>query len=76
MTLPKSLPDPSDPEKALAAAVVLKQLSEKLEIAAVKHAIQQGWTWSEIADSLGVTRQAAHKKHSGHAKKTATKRRS
>ncbi len=25
--------------------------------------MRQGWTWSQVAEALGVTRQAVHKKH-------------
>lgn len=58
-----SLPSPDDPEKALAAVVSLRHLADKLERKAVKNAIEQGWTWAQVAEALGVTRQAAHKKY-------------
>jgi biotin operon repressor len=29
----------------------------------VEHARAQGWSWQQIADALGVSRQAVHKKH-------------
>lgn len=35
----------------------------QLENAQVDNARQQGWSWEKIADALGVTRQAAYKKH-------------
>lgn len=57
------VPDPSRPAEALAAVVSLRRLADQLELAAVKAAIEQGWTWAQIAEALGVTRQAAHKKH-------------
>lgn len=57
------IPSPSEPAEALAAVVALRRLAEQLERAAVAHAIQQGWTWAEVAEALGVTRQAAHKRH-------------
>jgi DNA-binding XRE family transcriptional regulator len=25
--------------------------------------VEQGWTWAQVAEALGVSRQAAHKKH-------------
>ncbi len=31
--------------------------------AEVERAIRAGWTWSRIAEALGVTRQAVHKKY-------------
>ncbi len=68
-----SLPSPTeDPEGALTASVTLRRLSERLEEDAVQAAIDQGWTWAEVAQALGVTRQAAHKKHSGRQKGTKT----
>lgn len=57
------LPPPDDPEAALAAVVALRRTAEQLEYAAVAEAVAQGWTWSQIAEALGVTRQAAHKRH-------------
>ena len=59
----KSLPSPDNPEEALAAVVALRVVAEKLERKAVKKAIEQGWSWSQIAEALGVTKQAAHKRH-------------
>jgi uncharacterized protein YidB (DUF937 family) len=43
--------------------VALRQLADRLEAAQVERAIGDGWTWSRIAEALGVTRQAVHKKH-------------
>lgn len=57
------VPDPSDPAEALAAVVALRRLAEQLEFAAVEEAVQQGWSWADVAEALGVTRQAAHKRH-------------
>lgn len=65
MQQPDPLPSAEDPEKALAAAVALRLMADKLEKKAVVKAIEQGWTWAQIAEALGVTRQAAHKKHAG-----------
>ncbi len=25
--------------------------------------MRDGWSWSEVAEALGITRQAVHKKH-------------
>ena len=53
-----------DPGDGLAAVVALRRLADRLEDAAVEQAIGAGWSWSEVAEALGVTRQAVHKKHS------------
>lgn len=57
------IPSPEDPAEALAAVVSLRRLADQLELAAVRVAIDRGWTWSDVAEALGVSRQAAHKKH-------------
>ena len=62
------IPPPEDPEKALSAVVSLRLVADKLEKRAVVEAIKQGWTWAQVAEALGVTRQAAHKKFAGYLK--------
>ena len=47
----------------LAAVVALRELLEQFEDAAVEGALRDGWTWPQIAEALGLTRQAVHKKH-------------
>ncbi|MEN0084578.1 MULTISPECIES: helix-turn-helix domain-containing protein [Leifsonia] len=47
----------------LAAVVALRELADRLEDAEVERALRDGWSWTQIADALGVTRQAVHKKH-------------
>jgi hypothetical protein len=54
---------PSDPADRLAAVVALRRLADRVEDAEVERALREGWTWSEVAEALGVTRQAVHKKH-------------
>ena len=58
----KSLPSPSTPAEALAAVVALRVMADRLEVRAVQSALRQGWSWSDIAEALGVTKQAAHKR--------------
>lgn len=58
-----SLPTPDDTEEALAAVVALRLAADQLELAAVDRAVSDGWTWAQIADALGVTRQAVHKRY-------------
>lgn len=47
----------------LAAVVALRELADQLEDAAVERALHDGWGWGQVAEALGVTRQAVHKKH-------------
>lgn len=56
------VPTPDQPTEALAAVVALRRLADQLEAAAVEHAIAQGWTWQDVAQALGVSKQAVHKK--------------
>jgi hypothetical protein len=41
----------------------LRDLVEELEELHVDNARALGWPWQAIANSLGVSRQAVHKKH-------------
>jgi hypothetical protein len=54
---------PDDPADALAAVGALRRLADRVEDAAVERALRDGWTWAQVAEALGVTRQAVHKKH-------------
>jgi DNA-directed RNA polymerase specialized sigma24 family protein len=63
VTVPTEIATPDDPDEALAAVVALRRLADRLERAAVARAIEEGWTWAQVAEALGVTRQAVHKKH-------------
>ena len=55
--------EPQDIADGLAAVVALRRLADVLEAAQVERALREGWSWSDIAEALGVTRQAVHKKH-------------
>jgi len=55
--------DPQDVTDGLAAVVALRRLADLIESAQVDRALREGWSWSEVAEALGVTRQAVHKKH-------------
>ena len=59
---------PNDPADGLAAAVALRRLADRLEDATVERALREGWSWTKIAEALGVTRQAVHKKHAKRLK--------
>jgi DNA-directed RNA polymerase specialized sigma24 family protein len=53
----------ADPRTGLRAVRALRRLLEHLEDLQVRRAREQGWSWQEIAEVLGVSRQAVHKKH-------------
>ncbi len=55
----------ADARVGLRAVLALRRLLETLEALQVDNARRQGWSWQEIADALGVTKQAVHKKHAG-----------
>lgn len=59
----------ADPEAAFASVVALRRLADRLELAAVHVAVKRGWSWTDVADALGVTRQAAHKKFARRVKR-------
>ncbi|UOD33323.1 helix-turn-helix domain-containing protein [Massilia violaceinigra] len=61
----RQLPSPDDPADALAAVVALRRYADALERKAVGAALKQGWSWSDVAQALGVSKQAAHKRLSG-----------
>ena len=52
-----------DPRTGLRAVRALRRLVEQLEASQVALAREQGWSWQDVADALGVSRQAVHKKH-------------
>jgi hypothetical protein len=53
----------ADPADALAGVAALRRLADQLEDLAVERAMRAGWSWPQVAEALGVTRQAVHKKH-------------
>ena len=54
-----------DPSVGLRAVRSLRVLVERLEALQVQNARDHGWTWEQVAQALGVTRQAVHKKYAG-----------
>jgi DNA-directed RNA polymerase specialized sigma24 family protein len=54
---------PDDPREGLEAVVALRRTLEALEAAQVENAFVAGWSWARIAEVLGVSKQAVHKKH-------------
>ena len=58
----KVLPPFDDPDAALASVIALRRAADRLELSAVRAALEQGWSWADVAEALGVTKQAAHKR--------------
>ncbi len=52
-----------DPRVGLRSVGALRRLLERLKALHVRNAREQGWAWQEIADELGVSKQAVHKKY-------------
>jgi DNA-directed RNA polymerase specialized sigma24 family protein len=52
-----------DPAVGLWSVAALRELLERLEALQVENAREHGWSWEQIAGSLGVSKQAVHKKH-------------
>lgn len=57
----------TDPDVGLRAVAALRALTERLEILQVQNARQLGWSWQQIAERLGVTKQTVHRKHGKRA---------
>ena len=55
--------DTTDPATGLRAVMALRTLTNTLELRQVEAALRAGMTWQQIADALGITRQAVHKKY-------------
>ncbi|MBV9382983.1 MAG: helix-turn-helix domain-containing protein [Streptosporangiaceae bacterium] len=53
----------SDPDIGLRAVAALRALTERLEILQVENARKLGWSWQDIAERLGVTKQTVHRKY-------------
>ena len=52
-----------DPDVGLRAVAALRGLTERLEILQVENARKLGWSWQDIAERLGVTKQTVHRKY-------------
>jgi hypothetical protein len=52
-----------DPAVGLRAVLALRRLAERLEAQQVALAREQGWSWQQIGDAVGVTRQSIHTKY-------------
>jgi hypothetical protein len=52
-----------DPAKGLRASLSLHRIAERVEAHQVQVARRHGWSWQQIGDALGVTRQSVHAKY-------------
>ncbi len=52
-----------DPARGLRASLALHRLAERVEARHVEAARERGWSWQQIGDALGVTRQSVHAKY-------------
>lgn len=55
--------DTGDPRAGLRAIASLRALADRLELAQVEAGLRAGMSWQSVADALGVSRQAVHKKY-------------
>jgi hypothetical protein len=53
----------TDPGTGLRAVGALHRLAERVEAMHVEAARRAGWSWEQIGDALGVTRQSVHAKY-------------
>ena len=56
-----------DPEAALRAVAELRRRLESVEASQVDRALAAGSSWRRVGAALGVSRQAAHRKHASRA---------
>jgi hypothetical protein len=52
-----------DPVAGLRAVGALRRMAERVEAEQVAAARGLGWSWQQIADALGMTRQSVHAKY-------------
>ena len=45
------------------AVLALRRLAEQVEARQVAAARWRGWSWQQIGDALGITRQSVHAKY-------------
>ena len=55
-----------DPALAFVGIAGLRDAADSLERYQVEQARASGWTWAEIGRCLGVSAQAAHRRHAGN----------
>ena len=52
-----------DPAVGLRAVGALHRLAERVEADSVRLARERGWSWEQIGDALGVSRQSVHARY-------------
>jgi hypothetical protein len=52
-----------DPAIGLRASMALHRLAERVEASNVASARKKGWSWQQVGDALGITRQSVHAKY-------------
>lgn len=52
-----------DPAVGFRAVLALRRLAEQVEAQQVIAARRAGWSWQQIGDALGITRQSVHAKY-------------
>ena len=73
-TSPARPPQPAEPMQGLRAVVALRRELDVLEARHVDAALQGGRSWSQIAEALGVSKQAAHKRHAQRTREAGAAR--
>ena len=53
----------NDSAMGLRAVGALHRLAEQVEASSVALARERGWSWEQIGDALGVSRQSVHAKY-------------
>jgi hypothetical protein len=63
LDLARRAAETDEPDEALSAVAALRQHLDALEEHHVELALRRGWSWSRIAEQLGVSKQAAHRRY-------------
>jgi hypothetical protein len=66
--LARSAANPREPMQGLRALVALRHELVELEARHVAEGLREGRSWSQIAEALGVSKQAAHKRHAARVR--------
>lgn len=57
-----------DPKVGLRAVSALRSLLEQIERLHVDNARDAGWSWADIAQTMGISKQSVHEKHAARRK--------